>query len=326
MPFCPPESIPCVTTYTVVVEPDKAGSRLDRFLADSLPDLSRTRLQSLITAGRVSHGEGTAVDPAMRVRPGQAFAVTVPPLPPEMPQPQAIPLDVVYEDEHLLVVDKPAGLVVHPGAGNPDGTLVNALLAHTGGRLSSIGAPLRPGIVHRIDKDTSGLLVVAKTDAAHRDLAVQFARHSVERTYHAIVAGQPRPPEGKIIRAIARGPDRIRMTTVERGGKSAVTYYRTMVAYGACASLVQCRLATGRTHQIRVHMAFIGHPIVGDPVYGKRGMALAQGTDGAVPRLSRQALHACLIGFRHPHTFETLRFQSAMPSDINELIKTLESL
>jgi len=326
MPPHPPENIPKGTTYTVVVEPDKAGSRLDRLLADSLPDLSRTRLQALITGGRVASGHGTADDPAMRVRPGQAFTVTVPPQPPEMPQPQAIPLDVVYEDEHLLVIDKPAGLVVHPGAGNPDGTLVNALLAHTAGKLSSIGAPLRPGIVHRIDKDTSGLLVVAKTDAAHRDLAEQFARHSVERAYHAIVAGQPRPPSGKIMRAIARGPDRVRMTTVERGGKPAVTYYRTMVAYGARASLVECRLATGRTHQIRVHMAFIGHPIVGDAVYGKGGTRLAQRNISAAPGFSRQALHACLIGFRHPDTFATLRFQSAMPTDINILIRTLECL
>lgn len=284
MPLCP-ENSPSATTYTVVADADKAGSRLDRLLAAGLPALSRTRLQALITAGRVAQGGTPVEDAAMRVRAGQAFTVSVPVAPPLMPQPQAIPLDIVYEDAHLLVIDKPAGLVVHPGAGNPDGTLVNALLAHTGGQLSSVGAPLRPGIVHRIDKDTSGLLVVAKTDAAHWRLAEQFAEHSVERAYHAVVHGHPKPAAGRINKAIARGSDRIRMTTVERGGRSAVTRYHTMADYGSIASLVECRLATGRTHQIRVHMAAIGHALIGDQVYGwrgRRGARFAQHVEAAV--------------------------------------------
>ena len=291
-----------------------------------MPALSRTRLQALIAAGRVSEGTQTSGDPSVRVHAGQVFTVNVPPAPLAMPQPQAIPLDVVFEDEHLLVVDKPAGLVVHPGAGNPDGTLVNALLAHTGGRLSSIGTPLRPGIVHRIDKDTSGLLVVAKTDPAHRMLAEQFARHSVERAYHAVVRGNPRPPVGRIIKAMARGPDRIRMTTVERGGKSAVTEYRTMVEYGLIASLVECRLATGRTHQIRVHMASIGHAIVGDLIYGRSRSSSSDAAGRVLGTFPRQALHAYLIGFRHPFSLEMVRWISAIPADINGLIKSLERL
>lgn len=331
MPLCP-ETTANATTYTVVADADKAGSRLDRLLADGLPALSRSRLQALITAGRVLRDGIPIEDAAFRVRAGQAFTVSVPALPAAMPQPQAMPLDIVYEDEHLLVIDKPAGLVVHPGAGNPDGTLVNALLAHTKGRLSSVGAPLRPGIVHRIDKDTSGLLVVAKTDAAHWRLAEQFAEHSVERAYHAVVHGHPKPAAGRIVKAIGRGPDRIRMTTVERGGKSAVTRYQTVVDYGAIASLVECRLATGRTHQIRVHMAAIGHALIGDQLYGRhgrRGVRFAEGADraeAAVAEFPRQALHAYLIGFQHPHNQQAFRFRSVMPSDINKLIKTLETM
>lgn len=312
-----------------MADADKAGGRLDRLLADGLPALSRTRLQALITAGRVSQGGIPIGDAAMRVQAGQAFTVSVPAAPPAMPQPQAIPLAIAYEDEHLLVIDKPAGLVVHPGAGNPDGTLVNALLAHTAGRLSSVGAPLRPGIVHRLDKDTSGLLVVAKTDAAHWRLAEQFAEHSVERAYHAVVHGHPKPAAGRISKAIARGVNRIRMTTVERGGKTAVTGYQTVVEYGSIASLVECRLATGRTHQIRVHMAAIGHALVGDQLYGRRGRRgahFAEVAEAAVSEFPRQALHAYLIGFRHPHNQQMLRFWSPMPSDINKLINILETV
>ena len=226
-------------TYTVTVTPDKVGSRLDRLLAEALPNVSRTRLKALIESGRVTaSGIGTTRDPARRVQAGEAFAVDIPVPPAAAPQPQAIPLTIVYEDTYLVVVDKPAGLVVHAGAGNPDGTLVNALLAHCPQGLSSIGAPLRPGIVHRLDKDTSGLVVVAKTDAAHLALARQFAEHSVERAYQAVVWGNPAPPAGTITGMIARSRrDRTRMAVVSRSGKSAVTHYRTLQTYGSIASL-----------------------------------------------------------------------------------------
>ncbi|MBK8209431.1 MAG: RluA family pseudouridine synthase [Rhodospirillales bacterium] len=317
------------TTYTVAVDADKAGSRLDRLLADALPDLSRTRLQGLIAAGKVIDGSGrSASDPSLRVRIGQVFAVLVPPPSPETPPPQALAIDVVYEDDHLLVVDKPAGLVVHPGAGNLDGTLVNALLAHTQGRLSSIGAPLRPGIVHRIDKDTSGLLVVAKTDDAHRILARQFAQHTVERAYHAVVWGNPNPPKGRIDKAIGRSHDRIRMAAVTQGGKPAVTYYETRVRYRSTASLIECRLASGRTHQIRVHLSSIGHPLIGDKKYGRSANIFAARAEAAqmLASFPRQALHAYLIGFSHPASTDTLRFRSRNPSDFNGLIDCLEKI
>lgn len=317
------------TTYTVAVDADKAGSRLDRLLADALPDLSRTWLQGLIAAGKVVDGSGRpACDPALRVRIGQVFIAHVPPPSPETPQPQAMAIDVVYEDEHLLVVDKPAGLVVHPGAGNRDGTLVNGLLAHTHGKLSSIGAPLRPGIVHRIDKDTSGLLVVAKTDDAHRILARQFAQHTVERAYHAVVWGNPNPPAGRIDKAIGRSHDRIRMAAVTQGGKPAVTYYETRARYRSIASLIDCCLASGRTHQIRVHLSSIGHPLVGDKTYGRSVNPSAARAEAAqvLASFPRQALHAYLIGFSHPASTDTLRFWSKTPNDFNNLIDCLEKM
>ena len=317
-------------TYTVTVAPDKAGSRLDRLLAERLPDVSRTRLKTLIENGRVeASGVGAVVDPARRVQAGETFVVAVPAPPAATPRPQAIPLAIVYEDAHLVVVDKPAGLVVHAGAGNPDGTLVNALLAHCPEGLSSIGAPLRPGIVHRLDKDTSGLVVVAKTDAAHLALARQFAEHSVERAYRALVWGNPSPPAGRITGAIGRSRhDRTRMAVVSRGGKAAVTQYRTLQVYGSIASLVECRPATGRTHQIRVHMASIGNPIIGDPVYGGRGAGRAPDADRIAPLTGfpRQALHAFLIGFRHSETGDALRFLSQLPNDYIKLIHFLEEM
>ena len=317
-------------TYTVIVAPDKAGSRLDRLLAEWLPDVSRTRLKALIVDGRVeASGVGPVVDPARRVRAGETFVVAVSAPSEATPRPQAIPLAIVYEDAHLVVVDKPAGLVVHAGAGNPDGTLVNALLAHCPERLSSIGAPLRPGIVHRLDKDTSGLLVVAKTDAAHLALARQFAEHSVERAYQAVVWGNPTPPAGRITGMIARSRrHRTRMAVVSRGGRVAVTEYRTLRAYGSIASLVECRPATGRTHQIRVHMTSIGNPIIGDPVYGgpRAGRIAEWGKSFAPTGFLRQALHAFLIGFRHPETGEAIRFSSQLPGDYKKLISFLEEM
>jgi 23S rRNA pseudouridine1911/1915/1917 synthase len=319
-----------VPTYTVTVAPDKAGSRLDRLLAERLPDVSRTRLKALIEEGRVGvYGVGPVVDPARRVQAGETFVVAVPALPAATPQPQAIPLVIVYEDPHLIVVDKPAGLVVHAGAGNPDGTLVNALLAHCPKGLSSIGAPLRPGIVHRLDKDTSGLLVVAKTDAAHLALARQFAEHSVERAYQAVVWGNPAPPAGTITGMIARSRrHRTRMAVVSRGGRIAVTEYRTLRVFGSIASLVECRPATGRTHQIRVHMASIGNPIIGDALYGgqRAGRIAEWGKSFARTGFLRQALHAFLIGFRHPETGQAIHLSSQLPSDYKMLISFLERM
>lgn len=329
------------TTYTVTVTADKEGSRLDRLLAEAVPELSRTRVQALIAEGCVTQCgdrgpvlDSAKLDPAARVHDGQQFVVVVPPPPPATAEPQDIPLAVVYEDDELIVVDKPAGLVVHPGAGNADGTLVNALLAHCG-RLSSIGAPLRPGIVHRLDKDTSGLLVAAKTDEAHLHLARQFAEHSIERAYQALVWGNPKPPTGRISSAVGRNPnDRTRMSVVRRGGKSALTCYQTMRAYGTMASLIECRLKTGRTHQIRVHMASIGHPIIGDQTYGthRRQRAAERASSRTGPAASmldtfpRQALHAYLIGFQQPLSNDTLRFQSILPQDFRSLLDFLECM
>jgi 23S rRNA pseudouridine1911/1915/1917 synthase len=315
-----------MTTYTVNVTADKAGSRLDRLLADALPELSRTRLQALISEGLVELcGHGPVRDPSARVQPNQAFLVARPPPPPAIAQPQAVPLVIVHEDDDLIVIDKPAGLIVHPGAGNPDGTLVNGLLAHCA-TLSSIGAPLRPGIVHRLDKDTSGLLVAAKTDAAHLDLARQFAEHSTERAYFALVRGNPRPPSGRISGAVGRCPhDRTRMAVVHRGGKAAITCYRTMRNFGKAATLVECRLLTGRTHQIRVHMASVGHPIVGDQTYGRTWLPrIVSAADDVLAAFPRQALHAHLIGFRHPRSREMLLYTSELPQDFKRVLNFLE--
>ncbi len=320
-----------VTTYTVKVAEDKAGSRLDRLLADALPALSRTRLKVLIEDGRVeATGCAPVVDPTRRVRGGESYTVTVPVIAPVIPEPQPMPLDVVFEDEHLVVIDKAAGLVVHPGAGNPDGTLVNGLLARGAGGLSSIGGVKRPGIVHRLDKDTSGLIVVAKTDAAHLALVRQFAEHSVERAYFAVVWGVPRPRQGQVTGAIGRSTaNRKKMAVVARGGKPALTRYRVLRTFGDVASLIECRPATGRTHQIRVHMTESGHPLLGDPVYGqgrRHGRALPEPVRPVFAAFDRQALHAYLIGFTHPDGDRRLTFRSDLPSDINGIISILDLL
>ena len=302
---------------------DASGWRLDRALAAAVPTLSRERLKALISAGAVTGPEGMMVrDPAGKAVPGALYEVAVPEPKPAHNLPQDIALEIVFEDQHLLVVDKPAGMVVHPAAGNFEGTLVNALLHHCAGRLSGIGGVARPGIVHRIDKDTSGLLVVAKTDVAHEGLAAQFARHSVHRVYLAIVAGLPIPPSGTVDAPLARSAaNRKKMAIVEgTRGKRAVTRYR-MVQPLREAALVECRLETGRTHQVRVHMASIGHPLLGDPVYGRTRPAHRE----VLKRLSfhRQALHAAELGFVHPVSKENLTFKSPLPSDIQELFGTL---
>lgn len=317
--------------YHVEAQPADAGARLDAFLARAIPALSRSRLKRLIAAGRVRAGGGPVSDPAAKVKAGQNFAIVVPESVDARPAAQQIPLTVIYEDAELIVIDKPAGLVVHPAPGNPERTLVNALLAHCGASLSGIGGVRRPGIVHRLDKDTSGLMVAAKTDAAHSALAAQFAAHTVERAYRALVWGIPHPPQGTIEGNIGRSPrNRKKMSVVNRGGKTALTRYRVVERYGGLASLVECRLTTGRTHQIRVHLASRGHPVIGDAVYGRakaeRKQALPPAARAALEALTRQALDAYLLGFTHPATGERLNFCKNLPSDIKLLKVSLEKL
>jgi 23S rRNA pseudouridine1911/1915/1917 synthase len=300
---------------------DAAGWRLDRALAAALPALSRERLKALISSGRVTGPTGPVRDPAAKAVSG-TYEVAIPIAAPAHNEPQDIALDIVFEDEHLLVVDKPAGMVVHPAAGNFDGTMVNALLHHCAGRLSGIGGVARPGIVHRIDKGTSGLLVVAKTDRAHEGLGTQFARHSIERGYRAIVAGLPAPLAGTIDAPLARSSaNRQKMAIVEDGrGKRAITRYRVLRPLRD-AAFVECRLETGRTHQVRVHMTSIGHPLLGDPAYGRTRIAHRE----LLKKLGfeRQALHAAELGFIHPVTRAPLSFKSDVPSDMQELLSAL---
>jgi 23S rRNA pseudouridine1911/1915/1917 synthase len=314
------------------VEESEAGLRLDKWLAQRLPDLSRTRIKALIEGGLVTSAGQTLADASAKVKPGQRVTLGVPPDAPAEPVAQDIALNVVYEDEDLIVIDKPAGMVVHPAPGNPDETLVNALLAHCGDSLSGIGGVKRPGIVHRLDKETSGLMVAAKSDIAHRSLSEQFAAHSLERAYQALVWGLPNPAKGEIEGNIGRNPnDRKKMAIVTRGGKTALTRYRVLKSFvGGAVSLVECRLATGRTHQIRVHMTSLGHPLVGDNTYGRvRGNRLSGLTTEvreALTAFPRQALHAYLLGFSHPTKGISLRFESSMPADINALIIKLETI
>jgi len=311
---------------------DHAGWRLDRFLAATLPDFSRSRLQQLLESGAVSLGLKTIKDANHRVKPGDEFTVIVPPTAPAIPQGQDIPLEVIYEDKELIVINKPAGLVVHPAAGNLDGTLVNALIAHCGASLSGIGGVMRPGIVHRLDKDTSGVMVVAKTDAAHKSLSAQFADHGrtgdLERGYLAFAWGVPDRPRGSIDAPIDRHPHSRDKMAVRGGGREAITHWEVREKYAGAdgkpvASLIECRLETGRTHQIRVHLAHIGHPILGDETYGTGFRTKATRLPGpareALDALGRQALHAYLLAFQHPETDEILRFRSELPADLARL-------
>ena len=310
---------------------------MDHFLATHLPELSRSRLQGLIQKGAVTLDGATIGDPNKRVKPGDAVAIVVPPPAPAVPQPQSIPLVIVYEDSDLIVIDKPAGLVVHPAAGNLDGTLVNALLAHCGDTLPGIGGVARPGIVHRLDKDTSGLLVAAKSERAMRSLAKQFAAHAVERAYNAVVWGAPRTGEGVVEGNLGRSPfDRKRMAVLRGQGRPARTRYRVLETFGvdekAFAALVECRLETGRTHQIRVHLAHIGHPLIGDSTYGRSRQppraktSAEEAAFSMAAGFSRQALHAGVLGFFHPTRQVKLRFESAWPQDFSDLVKTLRGL
>jgi 23S rRNA pseudouridine1911/1915/1917 synthase len=297
------------------------GQRLDKSLAEG-SGLSRERVKALMDEGRIMLGGQPARSPSAKPAPGTPWSISVPEATPAEALPQDIPLTIAYEDEHLVVVDKPAGLVVHPAAGNLDGTLVNALLHHCRGQLSGIGGVARPGIVHRIDKDTSGLLVVAKSDAAHEGLAKQFADHSIVRAYLAVTGGVPVPAKGTIRGSIARSSsDRKKMALVEDGrGKHAVTHYKVLQPLDS-AALVECRLETGRTHQVRVHLASIGHALLGDPVYGRPPARLRPIL--ASLGFRRQALHAAELGFSHPISGETVHFTSPTPADMAELIREL---
>jgi 23S rRNA pseudouridine1911/1915/1917 synthase len=307
------------STISIRLDKAQAGWRLDRALAAAVPTMSRERLKALISSGNVRGPLGLVRDPAMKTTGGTAFDIDIPDARPAHNVAQDIALDILFEDEHLLIVDKPAGLVVHPAAGNVDGTLVNALLHHCAGRLSGIGGVARPGIVHRIDKDTSGLLVVAKTDPAHEGLSTQFAKHSIDRRYLAIVAGTPM--SGTIDAPLARSPHDRKKVAIQARGKRAVTHYALQTALKRDAALIECSLETGRTHQIRVHLASIGHPLLGDQVYGRS----RPGHKAILRELgfARQALHAAHLGFVHPITSKTLAFESKMPVDMEQLFAAL---
>jgi 23S rRNA pseudouridine1911/1915/1917 synthase len=321
--------------HKIAITGTDAGERLDRVLA-ARTDLSRSRLKRLILDGKVAIGSRTIRDPSYRVNAGEAISIAMPPPEPAEPAPEAIPLNIVYEDDALIVIDKPAGLVVHPAAGHGSGTLVNALIAHCGESLSGIGGVKRPGIVHRLDKDTSGLLVVAKTDRAHQALAAQFADHGrtgpLKRGYLALVWGVPDRPKGTIDAPIARHPKSRDKMAVRSHGRAAVTHWQVLERYAGTdgkpvASLLACRLETGRTHQIRVHLAHAGHPLMGDAVYGRgfktKETLLAPAARDALAALGRQALHAYLLVIEHPQTRKTLEFRSELPGEFARLRSTL---
>ena len=315
---------------TAAVSAEQKNMRLDKFLAESLSDFSRSRLQNLISEGYVFADDVILSDNSYRVKEGETYQVCIPEAKEATPEPENIPLDIVYEDEDLIVVNKPSGMTVHSGAGVYTGTLVNALLYHCKNSLSGIGGVQRPGIVHRIDKDTSGLLVVAKNDSAHRFLSEQFAEHSIERTYYAFVYGVPDPLSGRIETNIARSSfDRKKMAIVQTGGKRAVTNYKTIDIYGRVAAMVQCNLETGRTHQIRVHMSAKGNNLIGDKVYEKSKKSTVCAPveiKEYINSFPRQALHAASLGFVHPRTKEVMNFSSQLPHDMLELRKILEKL
>ncbi|MFT3811418.1 MAG: RluA family pseudouridine synthase [Micropepsaceae bacterium] len=323
-------------TLTVEATPAETGERLDRVLVRGAgAELSRARIQALMAEGAVTGPEGVIGDASRRVKAGETFHVAIPAPVAAIPQAQDIPLDIVFEDRHLIIINKPAGLVVHPAAGNPDGTLVNALLHHCGGSLAGIGGEIRPGIVHRIDKDTSGLLVVAKDEKTLGSLGKMFAAHAIERMYVAFIRGAPFKREGRIEGDIGRSHFERTKMVVRPGGKPAVTHYEVQAKYGSplapIAAKVHCRLETGRTHQIRVHMTHIGHPLIGDPSYGRSRTAPAakkgipQETLDAIDGFPRQALHAAVLGFQHPATHKTIRFEAPLPDDLITLEKALQA-
>ncbi|MCX7382466.1 MAG: RluA family pseudouridine synthase [Alphaproteobacteria bacterium] len=316
-------------TTTIIAPPEAAGQRLDRFLAENMEGMSRARLKSLIEARQVRRDGVVVTKPAEEVIGAARYEITIPPPVAAEPAAQDIPFPILYEDGDLIVLDKPAGLVVHPAPGNQDGTLVNALLAHCGDTLPGIGGERRPGIVHRLDKDTSGVMVVAKTEQALATLSAAFAARDLDRAYLALCWGVPSPAIGEIEGAIGRDPrDRKRMAIVTRGGREALTRYRTLAVRDMAVSLLECRLATGRTHQIRVHLASTGHPIIGDPAYLRRVPAAAKGLAadlrGLLLDFPRQALHAYRLGFAHPRTGAAISFTTRPPADMLGLIAALD--
>jgi 23S rRNA pseudouridine1911/1915/1917 synthase len=322
----------------ITVVGDEGSVRLDRVLAARHPDLSRSRLKGLILAGSVLVGTRTIRDPAYHVVPGDTIIIDLPEPEPAEPEGEDIALDIVYEDDDIIVIDKPKGLVVHPAAGHASGTLVNALIAHCGASLSGIGGVRRPGIVHRLDKDTTGLMVVAKNDRAHRSLTAQFADHgrngAMERGYLALAWGVPNRPRGTIDAPIDRHPYAREKMAVREGGREAITHWEVHETFAGrdgkpVASLLACRLETGRTHQIRVHLAHVGHPLLGDSVYGPhfktKASQLGPESQMALAALARQALHAYLLVIEHPRTREILHWESPLPEDLVHLKMKLEA-
>ncbi|WP_395644734.1 RluA family pseudouridine synthase [Terricaulis sp.] len=339
------EYTPPGETRAITAPPEAAGERADVFLVSVWPDISRSRVQGLIGQGKLT-ADGTIVTHAKeKVRGGAAYELTLPPPEPAAPQPEKLPLNIVYEDADLIVIDKAMGMAMHPAPGSMRGTLVNALLAHCADSLSGIGGVARPGIVHRIDKDTTGLVVVAKNDAAHNGLAKLFAKHDLERAYYAITRGAPKERTARIENTLVRSSEDRRKYVVARdpetsAGKTAITDYWTVESYGQAvgqsvghpaAALIECRLHTGRTHQIRAHLAHLGAPLIGDPLYGKQRAFKAEGPHAeeaaaAVGAFPRQALHAAVLGFKHPVSGEDLRFESPIPADMKALLDILRRL
>jgi 23S rRNA pseudouridine1911/1915/1917 synthase len=329
-PSLPPEdddeadlAAPPIRMIEVTLGESDAGLRLDKALAQAVPDVSRARLQALMASGAVTREDGPLGANAAKALPG-LYRIAVPALVAAEPEAEDIPLVVLFEDEHLIVIDKPAGMAAHPGPGVYGGTLVNALLFHCAGSLAGVGGVVRPGIVHRLDKETTGVMVAAKTDAAHAGLSALFATHDIERRYIALVRGAPYPTKGTITSLIGRSSyDRKKMAVVKSGGREAITHYRTERAYGPSdrplAAKIVCTLETGRTHQIRVHMAAKGTPCLGDPVYGSARPSAPVIRAIAASGLQRQALHAAVLGFIHPITGEALRFETDLPDDMARL-------
>lgn len=312
-----------------MVDPPDHGMRLDKFLTLKVQDISRTRLSELIDGGLVLVDQKTVKAPAFKVKAGQQIEVTIPPLVEAYPAPQNIPLNILFEDNDVIVINKAAGMVVHPAPGNPEGTLVNALLSHCGDSLSGINGVKRPGIVHRLDKETSGLLVAAKNDKAHHSLAHQLATREMGRGYLALVWGMVLPQNGTIEGPIGRDPHHRQRMAIREGGKFARTHYKALKFFGTVASLVECRLDTGRTHQIRVHLTAKGFPLIGDPLYGKQPRFLPIALKNFIKEhwpSARQALHAKELSFIHPTTHEKLHFSTDLPEDMLNLIRVLESI